>query len=347
VAAARLSGALRGRLATLALVLGAGCSRGDQATTPGTPADGPADASTDAPDTSVLVPDTSAPDDPLADACGHMFDAAKTAGPFVVAQSTNDALDVFPSISCANGMIPADVEPILRAQSLRQCHDVVNAPGSSMTAAWLEACATATAQVPCGGQRPAECVPPPGTGADGADCRGDYQCADSWCLAGLCRTPTPIGGGCTVNTFNPSIFSQRCAAGSECVANAPDAGGVSMGLNGGGLGMCLVVDAGDVEAGADDGGALEAGSPQTGSASAWPGEPCFSNVLTPCAYTACSRGTTVCYDQSCPSDGVCPPLVDLEGQCGLPDGAPLNVTCGPYATCVDGVCAWHLSTGGN
>ncbi len=102
------------------------------------------------------------------------------------------------------------------------------APGVTETAAQVEACATAFAQVSCGdllGRKPVDaCKPSAGTLADGAACGADGQCAGARCkvalgqVCGTCTTRAGAGAACGVD--------DDCGDGMLCLVGKCAAYGV-------------------------------------------------------------------------------------------------------------------------
>jgi hypothetical protein len=344
----------RRAVAICAFALGAGCS-GPGSTAGALALDGAAaDAAT---------PDVTT-DDPVAGACDTLFDAAKTAGPFGLVPRAERGDDLlFPPFACSEEPIPTVVEPILRAQFVRNCEEILDAPDCSLTGGWLDGCVAAMSHVACGGPRPDACAPPTGIAPENAGGLGDYQCASGWCDFCSCGTPIPIGGGCSINEYDP-LSVDRCANNGTCEGNPNDP---PMGYNGGGGGTCVAGSSGVAAGGERNdevgphcatplpcedlicGGpvpVIDAGAPDAGPLSGAP-------VGVSCAYP-CSpaRWGRLLLDSLCQSGlhcnaGVCAAPLPLgsacSGQFSTECGAP-PFECNGYGVCVEtmnGRSAWH------
>jgi len=119
-----------------------------------------------------------------------------------------------------------------------QCETQLRAPGSSATAAFVQACAAATAAGSCNdlfdGVLPSACLSePPGQLANGAACGESTQCASLDCrkatasYCGVCATAAKSGESCTSADCAPGLLcmgDQICRPlvpqGSSCSTNS-------------------------------------------------------------------------------------------------------------------------------
>lgn len=227
----------------------------------------------------------------------------------------------------------------------------LTAKGSAVTAAVLDACASALPAASCGdllsNRLPDACTPPAGTLADGAACAVDAQCATKHCkialgkTCGTCAARSEAAGACVVATdCAPGLtcISGACAklgtSGSACSATAPCRPDF----------VCR-------------GGACAA--PVAAGATCADGEGCdeLHGVVCSAASKKCVNvtygGTNAACGlvpsglEVCAASGYCKGVKapSYQGTCvaAAEEGAACDLTNGPYcnagAVCVDGKCA--------
>jgi hypothetical protein len=102
----------------------------------------------------------------------------------------------------------------------KACLQVATAPGSAITAAWLDACREAILARRPGDDRPAACVPPGGKREVGASCVSDYQCGSLRCGGAnrrfeTCGTCSPPGDAAQGSCAGGCGFGKACYGGQS------------------------------------------------------------------------------------------------------------------------------------
>ncbi len=183
---------------------------------------------------------TTAPGQAISDACGRVFEAYAKVDALCVAEG-------------ARGQPSGSYLAAQKGSFARSCGNLASAPGSGITTAYLDACASALNAVSActvDSDKVEACRTPLGTLGDGAGCADDSQCASGDCKtsssisggdagvtgdAGLatkakyCGTCVPTlaeGAACVVTSGASCRPDLRCAGG-KCVTRAPVADGVS------------------------------------------------------------------------------------------------------------------------
>lgn len=114
--------------------------------------------------------------------------------------------------------IPPEDRAARIAVSEAQCKEDALAPGSRIGAAFINACADALLdRDPCLIHDPIECVPPPGSRANGASCDAPHQCASGNCArqSVLGRTITVGCGRCApASSVAADWYYQSCPLGT-------------------------------------------------------------------------------------------------------------------------------------
>lgn len=167
---------------------------------------------------------------------------AETGGGVSDDQAASDAANVYCARvqACAPAYLTlgygdlATCEASFKAQLLSS----LGAPGSSTTAAQIEACVAVFPQTSCSdllvGKSPAPCQTMPGQLAAGAACAVDSQCVGTRCrvapgaLCGTCTSPADAGAGCGITgDCQPGLTCQNgsCVAygneGTPCSTTLP------------------------------------------------------------------------------------------------------------------------------
>jgi hypothetical protein len=260
-------------------------------------------------------------------ACNHFFDATTSA-------------------RCGRAVPPAADLAEARARYAQSCVARLELPGTSLTAASLEACAAAADATPCDATlRPAACIVSPGARADGAACSDDAQCRSTRCARRFGTAPD--GGPATVPACG--TCSPAGAAGEPCAAGVGD--GCADGTRcvaSHGARVCTAVTAVGQGEPCDDlarvcAAGLTCDSARARCVRAVPhGDTGASQIVVAWAEPGAVCGdSSPCLVGACPgSSGVCPRV--------LPDGAACvafdpATTCGLSSACMDGRCAVEYS----
>ncbi len=184
---------------------------------------------------------TATPGQANSDACGRVFEAYAKVDALCVAEG-------------AKGQPSGSYLGAQKGSFARSCGNLASAPGSGITTAYLDACASAlNAVTACTDSDKVDaCRTPMGTLGDGAGCADDSQCASGDCKnsssssggsdagvsgdAGLaakakyCGTCVPTlaeGAACGTAGITASCRQDLRCAGGKCVTRAPVADGVS------------------------------------------------------------------------------------------------------------------------
>lgn len=271
-------------------------------------------------------------------------DAADGAGARAATEAATSAcahfFDVIGGARCGRTVPPDAALAAARARYEQSCVLRLGLPGTSWTAASLEACAAAAGDESCDATvRPAACIVSPGARPDGAACADDAQCTSTRCARHFGTAPD--GGPATVPACG--TCSPAAAAGEPCADGVGDgcADGTACVASGGHRACAPIVAVGEGEA-CDSvarfcatGLACDAARatcrrapPRVGvgekAPASWAGAGAACNDSSPCLVGACPGGS-----------GVCPRV--------LPDGATCvafdpAATCGPSSACMDGRC---------
>jgi len=289
--------------------------------------------------------------------------------------------DAMTAASCGAPPLTADVLRTMRVRHRSSCVARLALPGTSLTAARLDACLAAARSLPCGArERPAECVVRPGALADGAACEDDAQCASTRCARAFgspadggavvvptCGRCTPAGragepcgghggaGGdfCVDGTACEGVGAERACAVVTYGAIGEACDGAARQCKDGSVcdpdaGRCAAggASAGAV-AGASAGAGTGAGAGAGAGASASAGASVSASAGAGAGAWArpgeACGGAVACEVGSCPgARGVCPRV--------LSDGAPCvafdrSATCDAFAACTGGRCTVEYAAG--
>jgi hypothetical protein len=206
---------------------------------------------------------------------------------------------------CGGPEVPADELARIRARFEQVCQNQYALPGSGITPAALEVCASALEKAPCRSSvgPPVQCMFQ-GTLAAGAPCNESFQCQGGFCNGTVFSSPDGQLGPTTCGTCSPGVglgevcqqgshFVAGCPAGAECTtANMTASVPTS---------TCVAETFGDVGAACDDG------------------------------LSFCKAGL---YCAGLP--GHCEPLATAGAPCGYPDpgGGQGSDGCAPPLSCV-------------
>lgn len=246
---------------------------------------------------------------------------------------------------CGGPVLPAAEMDRIRARFQQICASQLALPGSGVTEANLEACASAldvsACQFPAG--QPIACDFH-GTLLGGATCTDNVQCVSGQCQGTQLFSPDGPVGPVTYGTCAPVVaVGQVCAQGSFSAGCPQGAVCITADTTGSTLASCVEVAQGDVGATCDDLSAKckpglycagETCAPLAGSGAAcgdgpsrWPGG-CVAPYGCGDTPSTCRSGST---GATCVSDQECAPgLGCIPGPCS---GSIARIGCSAYGQC--------------
>jgi hypothetical protein len=140
---------------------------------------------------------------------------------------------------CSSGSVSSERRGQIQTRFRDVCKKGLAAPGTGLTADYLDKCGNALAAQSCGAnETPKECAVPVGTLADGSACSDSSQCKTSYCKksstssgdagsstqtadCGMCAATVPEGGDCS--------NGGRCVTDTSCKSSeSPGGGGTSI-----------------------------------------------------------------------------------------------------------------------
>ncbi len=144
---------------------------------------------------------------------------ALTGGCSSSASSTDAACDNYFSAAfsdrCKSGTVSAERRGQIQARFRTVCQQGLAAPGTGITASYLDKCAAALSATACGGSStPDECKTPAGTLTDGTACDDSSQCKSSYCKKST--TTTTTDAGTSSETADCGVCAATIAAGGDC-----------------------------------------------------------------------------------------------------------------------------------
>jgi hypothetical protein len=234
------------------------------------------------------------------------------------------------------------------------CQNGMQEPGVTMSSAWISKCTTAYSAAGCdvvGGGTPSECLPSPGTFANGQACGDDAQCQSLFCnkpsgaSCGACATAPKAGDACTascgvgLNCTNghcvapttPGALGAQCSATAKCGTALTCFNGTCATPTAGGQACDQTKPACDAAQGYTCMGGV---CSQVKAAN--PGEACGLNGSQ---YTLCAAGGH-CKMNTGSTTGTClAPAADGQA-CDTTNGPD----CKTGASCVNGVCTIDSGT---
>jgi hypothetical protein len=149
---------------------------------------------------------------------------------------------------CKSGSVSPERRGQIQSRFRTVCQKALSAPGTGITADYLDKCGKALSALSCGAnETPSECKVPAGTLGDGTACSDSSQCKSTYCKK---STTTTSGDGGT------STQSEECGV---CTATIPEGGDCNVGVSGkcvtdtscvtsgsGGAGKCTKIAESDV-----------------------------------------------------------------------------------------------------
>lgn len=116
---------------------------------------------------------------------------------------------------CKSGTVSAERRGQIQARFRTVCQQGLAAPGTGITAAYLDKCGAALNALPCGSNStPDECKNPAGSLADGTACDDSSQCKSAYCKKAT--TTTSGDGGASTEVADCGVCTATVAEGGDC-----------------------------------------------------------------------------------------------------------------------------------